>query len=69
MAPYEYRVTCEADDKPTNTYTISVYLREVRPDGSRSGWGAAQVVHWTAKGNDRLAPFKLYQTLLRATLV
>lgn len=68
MAPFEYRVTCEAEAKPTATYNIQVWLRDVHEDGTRGGWRPVHVVKWTAKRSDRLAPFLLYQTLLRATL-
>lgn len=68
MAPFEYRVTCQAEDKPTCTYLIEVWLRDVHQDGTKGGWRPVHVIRWTAKSSDRLAPFKLYQTLLRATL-
>jgi hypothetical protein len=68
MAPFEYRVTCQAEDKPTCTYLVEVFIRYINDDGSKSGWRMVNVVRWTAKKQDRLAPYLLYQTLLRATL-
>lgn len=69
MAPIEYRVTIEAEDKPTQTWKIEVWVRYVGEDGTRSAWGPVCLRSYTYQGKRAAAPFVMYQELLRKTLV
>lgn len=69
MAPIEYRVTIEAEDKPTQTWRVEVWVRYVQPDGTRTHWSPACQRGYTYRGKRDVAPFVMYQEILRKTLV